>query len=200
MSCFHPLSAWNYGINPETGKKIISFSEPRSGNHERIEIPCGRCVGCRLDYARQWANRCMLELEDHDRACFITLTYDEFHVSKSYYPDPATGLALPALTLCKRDLQLFFKRLRKAFPENRIRYFGCGEYGPSTFRPHYHVILFGIDFSEDRQFVKKSKTGYPIYQSKALDKVWSFPPRTEGSHTRIWKPEALVETDFQDSG
>lgn len=57
--------------------------------------------------------------------------------------------------LCKRDLQLFFKRLRKYYdkyskkynvPIGKIRYYACGEYGPVHFRPHYHIILW---FSED---------------------------------------------------
>ncbi len=47
--------------------------------------------------------------------------------------------------LRKRDLQLFFKRLRKnlsRFSDAKIRYFAMGEYGPVHFRPHYHFLLF----------------------------------------------------------
>lgn len=186
MSCFHPLSAVVYGINPENGKKILKVGALPDGKHETLEIPCGRCIGCRLDYSRQWANRCMLELKDHEKACFVTLTYNPEHVPRRYYADPSTGLAEPSLSLCKRDVQLFFKRLRKAFPDCRIRYFGCGEYGPSTFRPHYHLILFGVDFKEDRVSYRKSKTLNPMYTSATLDKLWSFPPRIgEGSHTCV---------------
>lgn len=50
-------------------------------------IPCGKCVGCRMEYSRQWANRCMLELEYHDSAYFVTLTYDDYHVRRSYHED-----------------------------------------------------------------------------------------------------------------
>ena len=52
---------------------------------------------------------------------------------------------------CKKDVQDWFKRLRSAIDyqlnknktnEFRLRYFICSEYGPRTFRPHYHAILW----------------------------------------------------------
>lgn len=187
MSCKYPLKGYRVGKNLATGKDIIKVlpycSEPWP-DMEVIPIPCGRCMDCRLQYARQWANRCMLELKYHGRACFVTLTYDPLHVPSSTYYDNTSGKPFHALTLCQRDLQLFIKRVRRKFPGVVIRFFACGEYGPSTFRPHYHIIFFGIDFSEDRLFYKKSDTGFPIYRSPILDELWSFPPRNgEGSHT-----------------
>lgn len=198
MACYHPLSGFVYGVNPETGKKnikIVPFGTPSVPGIERIEVPCGRCIGCRLEYSRQWANRCMLEAKYHEKACFVTLTYNSSHVPRALYPDLATGECMPALSLCKRDVQLFFKRLRKAFPDNPIRYFGCGEYGPSTFRPHYHLIIFGVNFADDRIAYRKSKTGNNMYTSPTLDKVWAFPPRDcEGSHTAIKPTNAGIST------
>lgn len=56
--------------------------------------------------------------------------------------------------LCKRDLQLFIKRLRryydrikesKKIKNTEIRYYACGEYGPVHYRPHYHLILWTSD-------------------------------------------------------
>lgn len=47
---------------------------------ESIPIPCGNCYGCRLDYSRQWADRCIMELEEHESAYFLTLTYDDDHL------------------------------------------------------------------------------------------------------------------------
>ena len=50
--------------------------------------------------------------------------------------------------ICKQDLIRFFKRFRKSldnefkFQEHRISYYACGEYGPRTYRPHFHVLLF----------------------------------------------------------
>lgn len=139
-----------------------------------MKLPCGQCRGCRLEYSRQWANRCMLELQYHDSAYFVTLTYDDVHVPKSYYPDPETGEALTSLTLVKRDFQLFMKRLRRNFPDDHIRFFMAGEYGSETFRPHYHAIIFGLHL-DDLVLYKKSPLGFSYYNSKSLQKCWSDP-------------------------
>jgi hypothetical protein len=73
------------------------------------------------------------------------------------------------LSLSKRDLQLFFKRLRKqlCFP---VRYYAAGEYGDKTFRPHYHVCLFGYDFP-DRVLFKRTDVG-DLYISQSLIDIW----------------------------
>ncbi|AVA31643.1 VP4 [Gokushovirus MK-2017] len=136
-----------------------------------VEIPCGKCLGCRLEYSRQWANRCLLENEYHESSYFVTLTYDQEHVPETWYPDPSTGEALRALTLRKRDFQLFMKRLRKHTGQE-IRYFAAGEYGTKTFRPHYHAIIFGLKL-DDLTIVKKSPLGYPYYTSQTILRAWS---------------------------
>lgn len=183
MSCYFPLVGVDTGtINLETGKRVLSIRPhgtkvDSSLVKEVIPIPCGRCIGCRLDRSRQWADRCMLELMYHERACFLTLTYDDFHIPRRFYGDHQTGSARPCFTLSLRDLQLFFKRVRKAFPGRSIRYFGCGEYGPTTLRPHYHVILFGLDFEDRVELPRQSKTGQKLYTSDKLNTLWSFPPR-----------------------
>lgn len=193
MACYHPLKGFAVG-DTAAGKvayKITSYAvdhvELVSGNwipvqypergslaeavvRSYIEIPCGKCIGCRLEYSRQWANRCMLELQYHDSAYFVTLTYDDDHVPISYYPDPETGEAQKCHTLCKRDFQLWMKRLRKAFPGDRIRFFAAGEYGSDTFRPHYHAIVFGLHL--DDLTVYKQQRGYTYYNSASLQRTW----------------------------
>lgn len=70
---------------------------------------------------------------------FLTLTYATQHL-------PFSKNSLP--TLYKKDLQDFFKRLRKAQFGNEkgdIKYYATGEYGTDNNRPHYHVILFNAD-------------------------------------------------------
>lgn len=196
IPCYHPLKGFQIGVNP-SGKpkyKIVSYEvhhiEDDGKGHfipvsdsflspyrkrailDYVTIPCGQCVGCRLEYSRQWANRCLLELEYHDSAYFVTLTYDDLHVPRSYYGDPESGEALPSLTLCKRDFQLFMKRLRKAFPDDNIRFFACGEYGSETFRPHYHAIIFGLHL-DDLEVYKKSPDGFVYYNSPSLQRCWS---------------------------
>lgn len=101
----------------------------------------------------------MHEASLHDSNSFITLTYDEEHIPLDH------GLS-------KRDLTLFFKRLRKMLEPKKIRYFACGEYGDGeTKRPHYHAIIFGYDFP-DKIYLKPSKAGLPLYVSTALSKCW----------------------------
>lgn len=196
MACYHPLKAFQIGYH-ESGKpkyKICSYSTDyvyRSGDcwytavgecpryhpdyvSNYIEIPCGKCLDCRLSYSRDWANRCMLELGYHEDAYFVTLTYDDEHLLEScrrYYGDLVTGEAHESFSLVKRDLQLFFKRLRKAYPDCHIRYYAAGEYGDSSLRPHYHAIIYGLHLDDLRQY-KKNFQGNYLYNSAKLSSVW----------------------------
>lgn len=211
MACYHPLKGFAVG-NTDSGKvkyKITSYDvdhvELVNGNwipvsytdrgmqaeavvRSFIEIPCGKCIGCRLEYSRQWANRCMLELQYHDSAYFVTLTYDDFNIPVSYYPDPETGEAQKCYTLCKRDYQLWMKRLRKAFPDDKIRFFASGEYGSDTLRPHYHAIIFGLHL--DDLTVYKQQRGYTYYNSPSLQRTWTNGYAVVGAVT--WETAAYV--------
>lgn len=93
--------------------------------------------------------------------CFLTLTYDDDHL--------IFGGAKHAI-LNPRDLTLFFKRLRKRYGPG-IRHFSCGEYGDKSSRPHYHAIVFGLDFEDKQEF--SAKDGYRLYRSDSLDNLWS---------------------------
>lgn len=96
-----------------------------------VLCPCGKCAGCARSYRQTWITRAVLEsyCYEEKRNFFVTLTYSDEYA-------PADG------QLSKRDFQLFIKRLRKQC--GQFRYFGCGEYGKRSFRPHYHAILFGF--------------------------------------------------------
>lgn len=117
-------------------------------------VPCGQCIGCRLERSRQWASRMMAEAQFHELSVFVTLTYEV---------EPEGG------TLVKADFQKFMKRLRKTGA--KVRYFMCGEYGETTLRPHYHAILFGIDFP-DKEVHTKNAQGHVLYKSETLTKLW----------------------------
>lgn len=180
MPCYHPLVA--YDISPKDRcqgekRKICFNPHPtlRQQLHDdgrELLIPCGQCIGCRLEYSRQWANRCMLELPYHDQAWFLTLTYDDAHVPKTFSHDPDTGEALaPVMTLRARDLQLFLKLLRRHFPNDRIRFFAAGEYGTESLRPHYHAIVFGLHL-DDIVVYKNSQLGYTYFNSEKLSRCW----------------------------
>ena len=182
MPCYHPLLGYPAGVSRETGKMqyhIVPASDPRVTDpywkDQLIQIPCGKCIGCRLEYSRQWANRCMLELQYHDSAYFVTLTYNEEHV-------PRTGLH-GEMSLRKRDFQLFMKRLRKKYSDDRIRFYAAGEYGTTTQRPHYHAILFGLHL-DDLQ-VYKSKDSFKYFTSPGLQRVWSVVESSKDSITPL---------------
>lgn len=166
MACYHPLTVWQSKmVNPDTGKKFIFFSSPSMNDlkmFDPIQLPCGKCIGCRLKYSRDWALRCVHEAKLHDRNCFITLTYDDDHIHWS----EITG----EQTLYKKDLQDFFKRLRRHIEPAKLRFYACGEYGDVTHRPHYHAIIFGYDFPDKKFF--KIRGSYPTYISDLLTKIW----------------------------
>ena len=178
MPCYHPLEAVILPGTTANGKKNIKIL---SGQHasevyppwQRLQLPCGQCIGCRLEYSRQWANRCMLELQYHKESWFVTLTYDDDHVPRTAYAMNDDGEAAPALTLNPRDLELFWKRLRKAHPDDHIRYFAAGEYGTTTYRPHYHAIVFGLSLDDLRPY-KRSSQNYDYFISDSLTECWGL--------------------------
>lgn len=102
---------------------------------EIVTVPCGKCIECLSRRRKEWSIRLMEEYKVAPSAHFITLTYDDKNLPE--------GDLLPSL--CKRDMQLFIKRLRKV-AKFRIRYYAVGEYGDKTQRPHYHAIIFGIHY------------------------------------------------------
>lgn len=93
--------------------------------------PCGQCMPCRFNRRRIWTHRLLLEQLQHGDSAFATLTYDDAHLP-------------PDLSLRPKDVQDWLKRLRKAISPLKLRYYVVGEYGDSTFRPHYHAALFGL--------------------------------------------------------
>lgn len=161
MPCYHPLQAYRkaYYGGITFDKKLGTVP---------LKLPCGQCIGCRLERSRQWAMRCMHESSLHNDNCFITLTYDNEHL-------PADG------SLKKEHYQKFMKRLRKHFKNQKIRYYHCGEYGEKHFRPHYHAILFGIDFYDKQYFNGQGENS--LYISPTLNKLWRFGFSTIGSVT-----------------
>lgn len=124
-----------------------------------IAVPCGRCVGCRIERARNWTIRIMNEAQMHRENCFVTLTYRDEKLTYSNCN----------ATLVKSDLQKFWKRLRKEL-DHEIRYFACGEYGELYSRPHYHACVFGHDFEDKTLF--STENGNNLYRSDLLDSVW----------------------------
>lgn len=167
MACFHPLQAYR------TDNGEILFHD--TGRGRPMELPCGQCIGCRLERSRQWAMRCVHEASMHENNCFITLTYDDLKLPMGH-PAITTG------SLFKRDFQLFMKRYRRRFPNNKIRFYQCGEYGDRNNRPHYHAIIFGHNF-DDWVYLFDSPGGEPIFTSPTLESIWGFGFVTVGTVT-----------------
>lgn len=149
MPCYTPVGAWK-------NARGVFFRLMPDSTH--IQLPCGRCIGCRLERSRQWAARLMHELRFHDKASFITLTYDEDHLP-------------PGGTLVPKHYQDFMKRLRKWSGE-KLRFFHCGEYGEKAGRPHYHAIIFGEDFLDEVYEWGETEHGHKTWRSKDLDRIW----------------------------
>lgn len=94
-----------------------------------LAFGCGRCFYCRRAKAKVWTHRIILESAEYEDNSFLTLTYNDESLPPNGSLDPD-------------QLQRFFKRLRKAFEPDKIRFFAVGEYGDRTQRPHYHAALF----------------------------------------------------------
>lgn len=121
-------------------------------------LPCGRCIGCRLERSRQWAVRMVHEASLYPQNCVVTLTYGDAHL-------PVDG------SLDRRAFPLFIRRLRKRGAT--VRYFHCGEYGEREGRPHYHGCLFGFDFA-DKVVGPLSQSGAEQWESEFLRELWPF--------------------------
>lgn len=127
------------------------------------QVACGRCLGCRLEYSRQWAVRCMHESVFHKRNSFVTLTYEDAPVDLRY-----------------KDFQLFMRRVRKQFPG--CAFYMSGEYGEATGRPHFHAVLFGVDF-DDKVSMGKGPGGSELYRSEHLSSLWGLGHSSVGDLT-----------------
>lgn len=161
MACLSPRKAWRAIMPNPSGKFSLVFSRKKGLKSTAMRVPCGQCIGCRLEKSRQWALRCQKEADLYDENCVVTLTYDDAHL-------PANG------SIQLEDVQLFMKRLREHFSGTRIRSFGCAEYGEKRGRPHYHIVLFNLDFSDKVEDLEMDQDEFKYYQSKVLTEIWGM--------------------------
>lgn len=174
MACYHPLSAlYAEGYKPRFSKLPFEELKPWiDGNGQLwrpVQIPCGQCIGCRIQYSKIWANRCVCESLSYpdELNWFVTLTYDPEHV-----PYGNKG----ALTLRPDDLSAWMKRLRRkmdylGIQSEGIRFFACGEYGGQTLRPHYHVLLFNTPLTTTK-VVARNNRGDCFYECPEILDTW----------------------------
>ena len=111
-------------INPI---RLKNNSEKTKDKYPYLDCACGKCAPCLVNRRRQWLFRLEHERLIWDYCYFITLTYDDVYCDG---------------TLHKKHLQDFIKRLRHKVA---CKHYSIGEYGTSTYRPHYHLLIFTND-------------------------------------------------------
>lgn len=168
-----------YRLMSKETRQLMLEKIPEYVEQKVYEIPCGNCVACRLDYSKQWANRCSLESSMYENNYFLTLTYDDEFIKKG---------KLGNNTLDKTDQKKFIDDLRqlyrRKYDHTGIRFFGCGEYGDQYFRPHYHIIMFNLPIDDlttkfpqkDGTFIQKREkmTGRYYLYSPTIQKLWPY--------------------------
>lgn len=174
MTCYHPINCVYPVLPNEEGKRYLLFTIPESLSLDRnlplirckdngdeiygyhIKVPCGKCIGCRLDYSRHWAIRSMHEARMHSDNCFVTLTFNDEHMPLDR-------------SLSRGYIQSWLKRFRYKYGDG-IRYMLCGEYGARTGRPHYHILFYGFNFPD--RYVWSERRGNLYYRSPGLEELW----------------------------
>lgn len=184
MGCTSPLYAWKTYQKTKSGKDLYFVTRHPGKPHimevnkrlslellhpilpsdpgvedlhlvDMVQVPCGKCEQCRLDRAKEWSERIMIESLAYEDNYFVTLT---FHQVK------------PGQEVSKKDVQAFVKRLRTYIGPG-IRFFACGEYGEKFGRPHYHLVLFNCPL-DDLKLKYIDKDGHNFYTSATIEKAW----------------------------
>lgn len=167
------LGLWKYRKSGLITSRDYASDVLRLSDDQIQLLGCGSCFGCRMEYSKQWALRCMLEASYYERNYFVTLTYDDYHLPSGQFLD--FGGEVKDTSLCREDLVKFIKRFRQHCVEHYnhdgVRVFYCGEYGSLTDRPHYHIIFFNCP-AIDLTFYKRSPEGGYYYHSKDIYDTW----------------------------
>lgn len=171
MGCNAPRVAWKAGDrwvrNVTSRRKYLEPGRgvvwtPRLGDGRAASVPCGQCLGCRLDWAADWSVRCEKEAKLWPHNSFVTLTYSDAELPMG---------SSTRSSVSKREVQLFLKRLRKARSEP-VRFFASGEYGEQNERAHYHLLLFNCAFPDKLRW--RVHRGNTLYRSPELEQLWPF--------------------------
>ena len=153
MPCTRPLK----GYRTPAGK--IVFRKPGIDS-THVRVSCGQCMSCRLRKSADWAIRSVHESRCHDKNSFLTLTFADEH-----YPEDGS--------VHKEVMSAFVRRMRRR--GKLLRYFACGEYGGLTGRAHYHALIFGENFSEDRKCIRpRSLEKGALFASPSLESFWPY--------------------------
>ncbi len=169
MPCYKPLDGYK---NLVTG----GWQFHKGNSAQKLSVACGSCLGCRVDHASMWTIRIVHEscmhLDNYGNS-WVTLTYrDPSACTDRQYKN---GQFIPSdNSLRPSDVSKFFRSLRKANKDHKIRYFYCGEYGSPEKgeRPHYHLCIFNHSFNDLQLF--NDEEGLYTYTSPTLEKHWPY--------------------------
>lgn len=139
-----------------------------------LAFPCGQCQPCRVNRRRMWMHRILLESLCHSENCFLTLTYNDTTLPLISLP---TGQEVGSLE--PLHLRLWLKRLRERISPLRLRFYAVGEYGERTWRPHYHVCLFGFQTCYRGQTKRHILSGQRMWSQccdrcRLVGETWGF--------------------------
>lgn len=160
MPCYGPLTAYRPAAGANSRRLV--FDKRKSHSGIPIPVPCGQCIGCKLERSRQWALRMTHELRTQDplsSSSFVTLTYRDRDLPANFSLDKPAYIN-------------FLKRLRDQTGPG-LRFFGCGEYGEKSLRPHYHFIFFNYR-PTDLKILRRDNEGNHLYDSKFLETLWPY--------------------------
>lgn len=156
---FFPLSKNNNIKVNYQRKDIVKLVDGHPCLVKYVKIPCRKCPACQVRKASEWSTRLYFEATQHPFYYFTTLTY-----SDGFLPSDED--------VAKRDLQLFLKRLRKNFGDQKLRYFAQFEYGDHTHRPHFHIVFFLDDLPDDQLTYLKTSNRHDYFTSDLVQRSW----------------------------
>ena len=174
MACFKPLAAhytWR-------GEVAVTRAVGQTGLEQgEFAVPCGRCIGCRIDQSKQAAVRCVheerMQAEAGRQSTFLTLTYEDHNVPDCFV-NKKTGEYYGNGTLDPNDHVDFVNKLRlRLYRKGQsFRYYMCGEYGEKFLRPHFHYLIFGYGFPDKEPW--RIHKGVQYYRSEELESIWNY--------------------------
>lgn len=159
MPCLHPVSIPNPRYD---SSRVVS-----SDNLPSLLVPCGHCYYCRKSRVDTLAMLVKHErVTCEKRSVFCTFTFSDRFLPRrvmcnelSFQDDGVVYRTLDSFDFCKRELQNFFKRLRRYIDYHRLgykfKYVACGEFGHKFGRPHFHAILLGVGYFQIASLVEK---------------------------------------------
>jgi len=165
---------WNYSIlgmvtpkHPYFNKAVKEYGVKKLLKY--VNVPCGHCEECNKSRARGWAYRILEEAKKYENNFFLTFTYEDDHLPLVRFNDSYVN------TLVSDEISRFNKKLKTYLHRKKMnsefRFYGVGEYGSRTLRPHYHVIYFNLDIP-DLEF-NYYKDGFIHFKSEFLNSVWN---------------------------